>query len=616
MFGNLFAYFTKSHLEKRLKLLPVDFSKPWWQIIADQKMRGIFVFTGLSISYAFSTQLPLYLGYIFENHRPDLFAVLAICWIGLYFFEYFVRLTNTVFQVHCIHGIYFAAHKFFLTVDPIFHSERSSGVVINKTQRASQAYEDILDSFTSNGMLEMLIGTATVIITFFATNNILGIIALFTVIILVSSNLIIFQRTVPKQEYAFLEADDKLKAATVENLSQISLIRSSFATHEALYRLSEKSKSAMNCEAFFWKSFVDIRAGLKNIYALAVCAVGFYIFQLAQHGVISPILATTLILTYLRGTNDIIKLDKPLRVFFRSYARIINFYDFIHQFGTQTFPVIEENEQLDKVSTSLPSEIETHIVVDAVFFDYTENARIFEGHTLNLVVPHKQKIKLYGIIGPSGSGKTTLISILGGQLKPNEGTILINGQNIYALNDLQRRNIVALQGQVASGMRGTLPYNLLFGLPNDQKMYGDDDLIKVLERVGLWPIFKAKNGLKTFIGDGGLNLSGGQRQRLSFAGLYLRAKFFKPALVLIDEPTSSLDEVSERAITQMIIELSKEMVTIVIAHRLKTLHAAIGIMDFSLLQDAKKMEFYSYETLEKESKYYTKLLHGEISLEE
>jgi ABC-type transport system involved in cytochrome bd biosynthesis fused ATPase/permease subunit len=147
-------------------------------------------------------------------------------------------------------------------------------------------------------------------------------------------------------------------------------------------------------------------------------------------------------------------------------------------------------------------------------------------------------------------------------------------------------------------------------------MYGDDDLINVLDRVGLWSLFKAKNGLKTFIGDGGLNLSGGQRQRLNFAGLYLRAKFYKPEIVLIDEPTSSLDEVSERAITQMIIELAKEMVTIVIAHRLKTLDAAIGIMDFSLLSEKKNMEFYSYETLEKKSKYYKKLLHGEISLEE
>jgi ABC-type multidrug transport system fused ATPase/permease subunit len=279
MLSRLFAYFTQAHLEKRLSLLPIDFSKPWWQIIWDQKVRGIFVFTGLSISYVFSTQLPLYLGYIFENHRPDLFAVLAVCWLGLYFFEYFVRLTNTVFQVHCIHSIYFAAHQFFLKVDPIFHSERSSGVVINKTQRASQAYEDLLDSFTSNGMLEMFIGAITVIVTFFSTNNILGVIALLTVIILVSSNLILFHRTVPKQEYAFLEADDKLKAAAVENLTQIFLIRSSFATNEALHRLHERNKAAMDCEAFFWKSFVDIRAGLKIFMPLLSVLLAFISFN-------------------------------------------------------------------------------------------------------------------------------------------------------------------------------------------------------------------------------------------------------------------------------------------------------------------------------------------------
>jgi ABC-type bacteriocin/lantibiotic exporter with double-glycine peptidase domain len=169
-------------------------------------------------------------------------------------------------------------------------------------------------------------------------------------------------------------------------------------------------------------------------------------------------LATTLILTYLRGTNDIIKLDKPLRLFFRSYARILNFYEFVHQFGTQTYPVIEETTQ----NELLPKEEkETSIIIDQISFDYSPNARIFDEHSLNLIVPQKQKIKLYGIIGPSGSGKTTLISILGGQLKPNKGSVFINGNDIYNINDAQRRTIIALQGQVASGMRGSLPYNLL-----------------------------------------------------------------------------------------------------------------------------------------------------------
>ncbi len=607
MLSKLLTYFTQKSLEARLKVLPVNFNDPWWKVISDQKTRGIFVFVGLSITYSFSTQLPLYLGYIFENQRLDLLWILAFVWMGIYIFDYFIRMTNSLFQLHCIHSIYYAAHEFFLTVDPLFHSDRSSGVVLNKAQRASLAYEDLLDSFTSSGLLELCISAVTVVVTFISIDFHLGLIAASTILFLMSSNILFFRRMIPQYEQQFLEADDKLKATTVENLTQAWLIRSTFATNEAIKRLQERNKNAMKAEAFFWKSYVDLRMLFKNLYVVMVTLVGFYIFHLVFTNLISPILGTTLIATYLRGTNDLVKLDKPLRLFFRSYARITNFYEFMKHFGQQTFPVLSTYETFSPYP-AVTTQAVTTLSVNNIVFDYAAKARIFSNHSLHLVVPEEQKSKLYGIIGPSGIGKTTLISILGGQLKPNQGTVMIDGIDIYAVDDATRRQKIALQSQVASSMRGTLAYNLLFGLPLDQAQYKDDDLINILERVGLWNLFRAKNGLKTFIGDGGFNLSGGQRQRLNFANLYLRARYFKPALVLIDEPTSSLDRMSERAITNMIFELSQTMVTIVIAHHIKTLEKASGIVDFSLLATEQEICFYSFDVLVNHSEYYKKLL--------
>src|SRR5581483_3223958 len=96
--------------------------------------------------------------------------------------------------------------------------------------------------------------------------------------------------------------------------------------------------------------------------------------------------------------------------------------------------------------------------------------------------------------------------------------------------------------------------------------------------------------------------------------LYLRAKYFKPALILIDEPTSSLDEVSEKAITNMINELAQDAITFVIAHRLNTLEQAIGILDFSLIYAEKNMLFHTRNELYNLSPYYKKLVDGEIEL--
>ncbi len=251
-------------------------------------------------------------------------------------------------------------------------------------------------------------------------------------------------------------------------------------------------------------------------------------------------------------------------------------------------------------------------------FDYNEKTSVLDGHFLELSVNKTQKNKLYGIIGPSGTGKTTLISILGGQLNPQEGAVCIDGINIYKVGDKTRRELIALQMQTSTSLRGKLKYNLLFGLPEkavaDCK-YNDEYLIELLKRVGLWDIFEPKDGLETLIGEGGVNLSGGQRQRLNFAGLFLRANYYNPSLILIDEPTSSLDEISEKAITKMIKELANDSLTLVVAHRLKTLDEAEAILDSSLFVGEKHMKFMNTKELQKESKYYRDLLAGTAVLE-
>lgn len=269
---------------------------------------------------------------------------------------------------------------------------------------------------------------------------------------------------------------------------------------------------------------------------------------------------------------------------------------------------------------------EFSVVVKDLYFDYNQKTVVFEGHDLNLRVPTNQVNKLYGIIGPSGTGKTTLISILGGQLKPTDGDILVCDTNIYEVNDLVRRQLLAMQMQTATSLRGKLRQNLIFGLPEKvvikdgvekvETIYTDEYLIEILQKVGLWSLFKDKEGLETLIGEGGLNLSGGQRQRLNFAGLYLRSKHFGPKLILIDEPTSSLDEISERAITEMIKELAGFALTLVVAHRLKTLEEAVAILDSSLIEKTKEMQFHTRGELLQISKYYQDLMVGKAQLDE
>ena len=327
------------------------------------------------------------------------------------------------------------------------------------------------------------------------------------------------------------------------------------------------------------------------------------------------IAGTTLLLTYINGTYEIIQIGRRLRKLIKSITRVNDLYVFIRHFGKQTFPVLSNQT---KAATSILSNVKTGVIIlqaQDLHFDYNPKAKIFENHNLLLEVPQDQHSKLYGIIGPSGMGKTTLLSLLGGQLKPDRGTITLNDISIYDIDDSMRRSLIAVQGQQASNLSGTVRRNLLLGLPQHKKTYTDEEIIEVLKEVGIWNMFEDKEGLETPIGEGGLSISGGQRQRLNFAALFLRANYYKPLLILIDEPTSSLDEVSERAITRMISQLAEAALTIVIAHRLKTLNDAVGILDFSLLDGEKEIRFYSREELEHKSHYYKKLIQGDITID-
>jgi ABC-type multidrug transport system fused ATPase/permease subunit len=262
-----------------------------------------------------------------------------------------------------------------------------------------------------------------------------------------------------------------------------------------------------------------------------------------------------------------------------------------------------------------------NITLNNIFYQFPNtNNPVFTGLNFNLtedVIKENNTNHLYGIIGPSGVGKTTLISILGGQLKPDKGQVLIDNQDIYNIYDSDRRQLIAYQMQTATNLRGNVRTNLVFGIynSNGEELFTDEVLIDLLSKVGLWKIFQEKEGLDTLIGEGGLNLSGGQRQRLNFASLYLRAKFYNPVLVLIDEPTSSLDEISEQAITSLINELSSQSIVLVVAHRLVTIANAKGIIDMSNVTDLPITPLSKAQLLDV-SQYYQDLNNHKATLDD
>lgn len=181
---------------------------------------------------------------------------------------------------------------------------------------------------------------------------------------------------------------------------------------------------------------------------------------------------------------------------------------------------------------------------------------------------------LAAIVGPSGAGKSAMFSLIERFYDASAGDIVVGDRTVYSMSRRALREQIAYVEQASPVLGGTLRENLLLGAEHAS----DQDCIDVLSRVRLLPVLeRSKNGLDEAVGENGLLLSGGERQRLAIA----RALLADKPIVLMDEPTSSLDGINEEALKQSIREAAEGRTTVIIAHRLSTVADAdiIYVMD-------------------------------------
>jgi ABC-type multidrug transport system fused ATPase/permease subunit len=601
-----------ANFSKKASVFPIDFSQHWVNVLGRKKGHLIISMLCIAVIQCFYAIYPMILEKIIYLESFTYFLYLIGFWVFIIFLEFVSVYFAAFLEVQCVNSILYNAIEHFLTVDPLYHTLKSTGKLFIKVERCARAYENFIDMMLWD-ILPVIISVASVTVTFFFLDRNLGLTCLLLLTIIAVINILLNLFTSASFENKMIDADDTLKGVAVESLTQVQLIRSSFATGEIADLTKQKAKDLMDIEGTAWLAFAASVTISRLCYLGSIFILGWLVFSLIQAGSLSVIQGVAVLYTYINGTYEIIEIGRRIRKVLRATTRIDDLYMFIQMFGKQTFPVLQPTN----VISSTPSKTECiTVAAKDIHFYYNPTAKIFDDHSFFLEVPHTQTKKLYGIIGPSGIGKTTFLSLLGGQLKPDKGEVFVDGIPLYKANDDLRRDLICVQGQIASSLSGNVYRNVLLGLPHDKEIYTNEEIIEILNQVGIWDIFAKKQGLETPIGEAGLTLSGGQRQRLNFASLYMRAKYYKPALILIDEPTSSLDAVSEIAITTMISELAQTALTIVIAHRLKTIEEAVGILDFSLIDTEKEIIFYPRTELEKKSQYYQKLMHGAISLED
>ncbi|MEZ5195610.1 MAG: ATP-binding cassette domain-containing protein [Bacteroidales bacterium] len=189
------------------------------------------------------------------------------------------------------------------------------------------------------------------------------------------------------------------------------------------------------------------------------------------------------------------------------------------------------------------------------------------------------------LVGPSGAGKSTITALLFRFYDPTSGQILIDGRDIRDFDLSELRGNMAIVPQEVLLFGGTILENIEYGKPGAS----EEDIVEAAKKANAWEfITRFPEGLNTLVGERGVQLSGGQRQRIAIA----RAILKDPAILILDEATSSLDSESERLVQEALEKLMEGRTSIVIAHRLSTVRNAnrIIVIDKGEVKESGKHE--------------------------
>lgn len=216
------------------------------------------------------------------------------------------------------------------------------------------------------------------------------------------------------------------------------------------------------------------------------------------------------------------------------------------------------------------------IVFNKVSFNYPNSEKLF--NNLNLQIKENECL---GIIGKSGSGKSTFLDLITGIIKPQKGEILISGININDINKKLWRDNIGIVLQDNFLKNDTLASNIALG-----ESYINRDRIKncLIQANAYEFVRKLPKGIDELIYDRGQRFSGGEKQKLALA----RALYNNPKILILDEPASGLDQVSELEFVSTIKKLIGEMLIILISHKKEI----VRICDRVLILDEYKLKDY------------------------
>ncbi|MBW4528938.1 MAG: ABC transporter ATP-binding protein/permease [Phormidium tanganyikae FI6-MK23] len=305
--------------------------------------------------------------------------------------------------------------------------------------------------------------------------------------------------------------------------------------------LKEVRKSNWYAERIRWFQFISaaiLKIGTL-VYSLSLWSQG-------KIGAADFVVATSLSLLIISEARNISK-------------RFLEFFEHVGNVSNGVYTIVQPHELVDRADAIAPTITQGQIEFRRVTFSYSEGKSVF--NHLSVIIQPGERI---GLVGFSGSGKSTFVNLILRLFDPQSGQILIDGVDIRDMAQDALHGQISLIPQDPSLFHRTLIENIRYG----RLEATEAEIIEAAEKAHAHGfIAPMQEGYDSLVGERGVKLSGGQRQRIAIARVILK----NAPILILDEATSSLDSITEKAIQETLDFAMNEKTVIVVAHRLSTI---------------------------------------------
>lgn len=379
----------------------------------------------------------------------------------------------------------------------------------------------------------------------------------------------------------------RLNGHVEETISGIQVVKAFNHEEKAIQEFEEVNNSLLRVglKAQIWSGFLMPIMNVINNFGFAMVAVVGGVLA------VKSMITVGVIASFLTYSRQFVQ---PLN----NLANIFNILQSGVAGAERVFEIIDEKEEPSDAENSVALENPRgHVVFENVSFGYQADVPILR----NVSFESKQGTST-ALVGPTGAGKTTIVNLLTRFYDVTEGRILIDGTDIrkFKRDDLRRSFGFVLQDTYL--FSGTINENIKYGNPD-----ATDEEVEEAAQMAHADVFinRMPNRYDTMLSENGGNISQGQRQLLAIARVFLA----KPALLILDEATSSIDTRTELHIQDALLSIMKGRTSFIIAHRLNTIRDADTIM---VVDHGKIIEKGSHDDLMKRQGRYYQMFYNQF----